>query len=71
MGGLQSVCMHPFAMATVAILVHRLNKFLFCTKMAIMAVAKLLLWSTSYVHVIVDNNHIIVLVCLFVRTHAQ
>ena len=35
--------MHPFAMETVAILVHSLNRFSLCTKMAAMAVAKLLL----------------------------
>ena len=35
--------MHPFAMETAAILVHSLNRFSLCTKMAAMAVAKLLL----------------------------
>ena len=35
--------MHPFAMETVAILVHSLNRFSLCTKMAVVAVAKLLL----------------------------
>ena len=35
--------MHPFAMETVAILVHSLNRFSLCTKMAAAAVAKLLL----------------------------
>ena len=35
--------MHPFAMETTAILVHSLNRFSFCTKMAAVAVAKLLL----------------------------
>ena len=35
--------MHPFAMETVAILVHSLNRFSLCTKMAAVAVAKLLL----------------------------
>ena len=35
--------MHPFAMKTVAILVHRLNRLSLCTKMAAVAVAKLLL----------------------------
>ena len=35
--------MHSFAMETAAILVHSLNRFSLCTKMAAMAVAKLLL----------------------------
>ena len=35
--------MHPFAMEMAAILVHGLNRFSLCTKMAAMAVAKLLL----------------------------
>ena len=35
--------MHPFAMETAAILVHSLNRFSLCTKMAAVAVAKLLL----------------------------
>ena len=35
--------MHPFAMETTAILVHSLNRFSLCTKMAAVAVAKLLL----------------------------
>ena len=35
--------MHPFAMETAAILVHSLNRFLLCTKMAAVVVAKLLL----------------------------
>ena len=34
--------MHPFAMETAAILVHSLNRFSLCTKMAAVAVAKLL-----------------------------
>ena len=37
------VCMHPFAMETAAILVHSLNRLSLCTKMAAVAVAKLLL----------------------------
>ena len=36
-------CMHPFAMETAAILVHSLNRFSLCTKLAAVAVAKLLL----------------------------
>ena len=35
--------MHPFAMETAAILVHSFNRFSLCTKMAAVAVAKLLL----------------------------
>ena len=35
--------MNPFAMETAAILVHSLNRFSLCTKMAAVAVAKLLL----------------------------
>ena len=35
--------MHPSAMAMAAILVHSLYRFSLCTKMAIVAVAKLLL----------------------------
>ena len=35
--------MHPFAMEMAAILVHSLNRFSLCTKMAAVAVAKLLL----------------------------
>ena len=35
--------MHPFAMETAAILVHSLNRFSLCTKMAAVAVVKLLL----------------------------
>ena len=35
--------MHPFVMETAAILVHSLNRFSLCTKMAVVAVAKLLL----------------------------
>ena len=35
--------MHPFAMETAAILVHSLNRFSLCTKMAAVAVAQLLL----------------------------
>ena len=34
--------MHPFDMEMTAILVHNLNRFSMCTKMAAMAVAKLL-----------------------------
>ena len=36
-------CMHLFAMEMAAILVHSLNRFSLCTKMAAVAVAKLLL----------------------------
>ena len=35
--------MHSFAMEMAAILVHSLNRFSLCTKMAAVAVAKLLL----------------------------
>ena len=35
--------MHPFAMETAAILVHNLNRFSLCIKMAAVVVAKLLL----------------------------
>ena len=35
--------MHPFAMETAAILVHSLNRYSLCTKMAAVAVANLLL----------------------------
>ena len=35
--------MHPFAMEMAAILVHSLNRLSLCTKMAAVAVAKLLL----------------------------
>ena len=42
------VCMHSFAMETAAILVHSLNRFSLCTKMAAVAVAKLLLWWKSH-----------------------
>ena len=41
--GTCTVCMHPFAMETAAILVHSLNRFSLCTKMAAVVVAKLLL----------------------------
>ena len=40
--GSWSICMHPFAMETAAILVHSLNRFSLCTKMAAVMIAKLL-----------------------------
>ena len=40
---MSGICMHPFAMETVTILVHSINRFSLCTKMAAVAVAKLLL----------------------------
>ena len=49
--------MHPFAMEMAAILVHSLNRFSLCTKMAAVAVAKLLLccdickWSRLWCYV--------------------
>ena len=39
--------MHPFAMETAVILVHSLNRFSLCTKMAAVAVAKLLLFISN------------------------
>ena len=39
---IENICMHPFAMETAAILVHSLNRLSLCTKMAAVAVAKLL-----------------------------
>ena len=40
----ERVCMHPVAMEMVALLVRSLYRFSSCTKMAVVAVAKLLLY---------------------------
>ena len=49
--------MHPFAMETAAILVHGLNRFSLCTKMATMTVAKLLLcYDTSHANALFSGK---------------